>query len=44
MAERTKANLYKAIFYKILTYGSESWGITKNIRIKIQEMKAFTKN
>jgi len=41
ITNKTKANVYKSIFCPILTYGCESWVLTKNINSKIQaaEMK-----
>ena len=41
ITKKTKVNVYKSIFCPILTYGCESWVLTKDIRSRFQaaEMK-----
>ena len=43
ITEKTKVNVYKAIFCLILSYGCESWVLTKDIGSRIQVAESENK-
>ena len=44
ITKQAKENMYKSIFSPILTYGCESWGLTTDIRSRIQAVEINKRN
>ena len=39
LSKKAKLSIVKAVFVPILTYGHESWGMTKRVRSQVQASK-----